>query len=100
MFLDSLVGDAAWRAKYALDADGKPIPFDIIKEEIESTHPFKVFQLRGMLVVSYFEKALYELPDDQVTAEKIRELADEMEQKMQGGFSPRPLLCVPHIISE
>lgn len=99
MFLDSLVSDAAWRAKYALDAAGNPVPFDIIQEEIMATHPFKVFQLRGMLVVSYFEKALYELSDDQVTAENIQKLADEMEQKMQGGFSPRPLLCVPHIIS-
>lgn len=99
MFLDSLVGDAAWRAKYARNEKGEPIPFEIIKEETESTHPFKVFQLRGMLVVSYFERALYELPDDQVTAENIQKLADDMEQKMQGGSSPRPLLCVPHIIS-
>lgn len=100
MFLDSLVGDAAWRAKYALDADGKPIPFDIIKEEITATHPFKVFQLRGMLVVSYFEKALYEMPEEDVTAENIQKLADETEMKIQGGPSARPLLCVPHVISD
>ena len=30
MFLDSLVSDAAWRAKYARDKDGKPIPFEIV----------------------------------------------------------------------
>ena len=56
MFLDSLVGDAAWRAKYAKNLDGKSIPFDIIEEEIKSTHPFAVFGLRAMLSVSYFEK--------------------------------------------
>lgn len=59
MFLDSLVGDAAWRAKYAKNRDGKSIPFDIIEEEIKSTHPFAVFGLRAMLSVSYFEKVSF-----------------------------------------
>lgn len=100
MFLDSLVGDAAWRAIYARDANDNPIPFDVIEEEIRATHPFAVFQLRGMLAVSYFEKALYELPDDQLTAERIQALADEVEHDIEGGFSPRPLLSVPHLISD
>ena len=30
MFLDSLVGDAAWRAKYACDTEGSPIPLSLI----------------------------------------------------------------------
>jgi len=100
MFLDSLVGDAAWRAKYALDLEGKPIPFDIIEEEIRATQPFAVFALRGMLAVSYFEKALYELPEEEMTSERIQSLADEIEQKIQGGLSPRPLLSVPHLVSD
>jgi hypothetical protein len=100
MFLDSLVGDAAWRAKYALDMDGKPIPFEIIEEQIMSTHPFAVRQLRSMIAVPFFEKALYELPDDEVTAERIQTLADEIEKKIQGGLGPRPILSVPHIISD
>jgi len=100
MFLDSLVGDAAWMAKYAKSTDGTPIPFDVIEEKIRSTHPFAVFQLRAMLVVSYFEKALYELDDDEVTPAKVLELADEVEERIQGGKSPRPLLSVPHIISD
>ena len=100
MFLDSLVEDAAWMAKYARNNDGKPIPFDIVEERIKSTHPFAVFQLRAMLAVSYFEKALYELPDDKVTPESIMHIADEIERSIQGGFSPRPLLSVPHILSD
>ena len=100
MFLDSLVSDAAWRAKYALDVDGNPIPFEIIEEEIRATHAFAVFQLRAMLSVSYLEKAIYELPEDQVTAEKIQSLADEVELKIQGGFGSRPLLAIPHIVSD
>ena len=91
MFLDSIVGDANWRAKYALHGTtGEPIPFDLIEEGTRATHPFAVFQIRAMLSVSYFEKALYELPEDQVTKENILKLADEMETKIQGGSSARP----------
>lgn len=100
MFLDALVGDAAWMAKYARSVNNEPIPFELIEESIRSTQPFEVFQLRAMLAVPYYEKALYELNDEDVTAEKISELADEIEIKIQGGLSPRPLLSVPHIISD
>lgn len=100
MFLDSLVGDAAWRAKYARDLEGKPIPFEIHEEKIRSTFPFEVFQLRAMIAVSYFEKALYELSDEEITSEKVQALADEIEHKIQGGLSPRPLLSIPHLISD
>lgn len=100
MFLDALVEDSAWRAKYALNVDGEPIPFDIIEEEIRSTYPFSVRGLRAMLSVPYFEKALYELPDEEVTADRIQSLADEIEIRIQGGLGPRPLLSVPHIISD
>jgi oligoendopeptidase F len=100
MFLDALVDDAAWRAKYALDKDGKPIPFELIEEEIRATHPFNVRRLRDMLSVAYFEKALYELAVEQVTADQIQKLAHDIEKKIQGGLGPRPLLSVPHIISD
>ena len=100
MFLDSLCGDAAWRAKYAKDRSGNPIPWKLHEEELHAVHPFRVFALRSMLSVPYFEKALYELPDDQVTPTIIIELADRVEQEMQGGLAPRPLLSVPHILSD
>ena len=100
MFLDSLVEDAAWMAHYARNSDGEPIPFNVVEERIKSTHPFAVFRLRAMLAVSYFEKSLYELPDEEVTPERVMQLADEVEKTIQGGFSPRPLLSVPHILSD
>jgi len=108
MFLDSLVGDVDWRVKYARKksegTDGELndiIPFEIIEEETRSTHPFEVFQLRRMLAVSYFEKALYELPEAEVSVEKVLSLADEIEKDiMCGGLDARPLLSVPHIIAD
>jgi oligoendopeptidase F len=100
MFLDSLVDDADWKAKYALNRDGEPIPFEIIQEGLEQTHPYAVFTIRAMLVVPYFEKALYELKDEEVTKEKILEMADEIEKKICGGLQGRPVLSVPHILAD
>lgn len=94
MFLDSLVGDSAWRAVYARNDKDEPIPFDLLKQEIESSHPYAVFLLRAMLAVSYFEKALYELPEEEVTAERVRDLADSVEVDIQGGLGLRPILAV------
>ena len=53
-----------------------------------------------MLAVPYFEKALYELPPEQLTPAAIAALADEIETQVCGGLSSRPLLSVPHILSD
>ena len=53
-----------------------------------------------MLAVPYFEKALYELPEDAVTAETVIELANKIEKEIQGGASSRPLLSVPHLLAD
>jgi len=100
MFLESLVGDAAWRGKYARDRDGKPVPWELVEQEIRSVHPYKVFGLRAMICVPYFEKALYELPEEALTAQRVAQLADEIELKITGGPSPRPLLSVPHLLAD
>jgi hypothetical protein len=100
MFLDSLVGDAAWRGRYARDRAGKPVPFPLLAEEIEAKHPYAVMDLRGMLAVPYFEKALYELPEAELSSVRVLELADEIERRIQGGLGPRPLLSVPHLLSD
>jgi oligoendopeptidase F len=91
MFLDSLVGDAAWRGRYARDRDGKPVPWELVESDLRSNHPYKVFALRAMIAVPYFEKALYELPEAEVTAERITALADEIETKIQVSLVPMVL---------
>ena len=45
-----------------------------------------------MLSVPYFEKALYELPEEEVTPQRILALADEVEARIEGGAAPRPLM--------
>ena len=100
MFLDSLCGDAAWLGRYAKDRSGSPFPWDLLERSIREKHPFEVFMLRGMIAVPYFEKALYELDEAELTAENIERIADEIEHKIQGGLAARPLLSVPHITSD
>ncbi|KAK9816558.1 hypothetical protein WJX72_001939 [[Myrmecia] bisecta] len=100
MFLDAFVGDAAWLGRYARSREGAVIPWALIEKSIRATHPYAVFSLRTMLSVPYFEKALYELPDDQVTPETVLALADRIEQEVEGGPSPRPLMSVPHILAD
>tara|TARA_B110000977_G_scaffold176155_1_gene231535 strand:- start:13631 stop:15409 length:1779 start_codon:yes stop_codon:yes gene_type:complete len=100
MFLDSLCGDAAWLGRYARDRNGVPVPWDLLKRSISEKHPYNVFQLRGMIAVPYFEKALYEMEESELTAENIQKVADEIELKIQGGLAARPLLSVPHITSD
>ena len=100
MFLDSLVGDAAWQGRYGKSKDGKVIPWEIIEKRIRQTHNYQVFRTRGMLVVPYFEKALYELPEDQVTPEVVLKLADEIDKKIYLGECARPVITVPHILAD
>ena len=100
MFLDSLVGDAAWRAKYAISRDGEPLPWELHEADLRASHPYRVFALRAMIAVPYFEKALYEMADEDVTPESIKALAEKVELDIQGGLSPRPLLSVPHLLSD
>ena len=81
MFCDSLLSDADWLKQYALNTDGKPVPDDIIKAMIDSKQPFKAYQERSILVVPYFERALYQLSDADLTPENITKLARASEKK-------------------
>jgi Zn-dependent oligopeptidase len=100
MFLDSLVGDAAWLSRYAKNDKGEIIPWELIERTIRETHEYKVFALGAMLAVPMFERRLYELEEADITPENIMELANQIEMQVQGGFSPRPLMSVPHILSD
>lgn len=53
-----------------------------------------------MLAVPYFERALYEADEETLTPAGLLALADEVEERLQGGLSPRPLLSVPHILAD
>jgi hypothetical protein len=53
------------------------------------------------LVVPYFERALYQLSDEELNAETVTKLARDMEKKILGlDASPRPLMAIPHLLSD
>lgn len=47
---------------------------------------------------SYLQ-ALYELPEEQLSVAGLLAMADDVEMRVQGGLSPRPLFSVPHILA-
>ncbi|WP_391091489.1 M3 family metallopeptidase [Vibrio sp. NH-UV-68] len=101
MFCDSLLNDADWLKQYALDAKGNPVPDEIIQAMINSNQPFKAYQERSILVVPYFESALYQMSDGDLTPEKITALARDCEKRILGlECSPRPLMAIPHLLSD
>lgn len=101
MFCDSLIGDADWLKAYACDKGGEAIPEDLIRAKLEATQPFRAYGERSILVVPYFERALYRLPEEALTAETVLELARSTENRILGlSCSPRPLMAIPHLLNQ
>lgn len=101
MFCDSLLDDADWLKRYAHNAQGEPIPDALIHARIQTTQPFAAYGERSTLVVPYFERALYRLSDEQLTADTVLALARATEQRILGvAVGPRPLLAIPHLLNQ
>ena len=101
MFFDSLLGDADWLKLYARNAAGEPPPDALIKLKIEADQPFAAFRDRQMLVVAYFERAVYAMPEDELSPERLISLARETEQRVFGlECAPRPVLAIPHLLDK
>ena len=101
MFCDSLLDDADWLKRYARNGNGAPPPDSLIQALIAARQPMRAFNERHILLVPYFEWALYQWDDEQLTPEAITRLARECEQRILGiSGSPRPLLAIPHLLSQ
>lgn len=101
MFFDALLDDADWQARYALDGAGNPPPLELVERAIDAHQPFAAWNVRSMLAVCYGEKALYELPDEQLTPEIALRTLRDVERKflfLDEG-APRPILAVPHLLA-
>lgn len=101
MFCDSLLDDADWLKRYAHNDKGEPVPDELIHARIKTTQPFAAFGERSILVVPYFERALYRLSDDELTPEAVLALARATELRILGvAVGPRPLLAIPHLLNQ
>jgi oligoendopeptidase F len=101
MFFDSLLGDADWLELYARNAAGEPPPDALLELKIEAEQPFAAYQERQMLVVAYFEWAVYSMPENELSPERLIALARETEQRVFGlECAPRPVLAIPHLLDK
>lgn len=100
MFMDSLLGDADWRERYARDARGRAMPLELIERAVEERQPFRAWDMRMMLTVPFAERALYEIPDPDLTPERVLETFRRIERELQGlTAGVRPVLAVPHLLA-
>ncbi len=99
MFLDSLLADADWQARYARTRSGDPIPFALIEKGLRAHQRGQASNLRAMCAICYAERAIYEIPDAELSAERILEEIRAVENRLLGMDSSRPALSVPHLLS-
>lgn len=100
MLLDSLLEDADWRTRYALDGSGRPMPLELIEREIREQQPLRAWDVRAMLTIPFAERAIYELPEAELTPERVLAVCREVERRLQGlPAAPRPVLSVPHLLA-
>ena len=99
MFFDSLLGDGDWLKLYARNRAGESLPDALIEEKIEAEQPFAAYAERCLLVVPYYEWAVYSMPEAKLTGERLIGLARQTEKRILGlDCAPRPLLAIPHLL--
>ena len=76
------------------------MPHDLIRARIASRQPFMAFDERSLAAVSYFEAALYAMPDVSRTPDAVLQLARDTEQRVLGVVGPRPMLAIPHLLNQ
>lgn len=101
MFMDAFLSDADWQRRYATNAKGEAMPIDLIERAIRSAQPGAALSTRMMLAICFAEKAIYEIPDSELSAERIlgeiRRVERELVMVEEG--NPRPVLSVPHLLA-
>jgi hypothetical protein len=96
-FFEALPGDPCWIRRYARNADGEPMPDEMIRERVESNRAFLAYNERRDLVPTYFEQALYAMDDAERTTESVLDLERSLTQRMLGVSSNTVyVLGMPH----
>ena len=101
MFLDSLLDDADWQTRYARTTQGEAIPAELIEKGIRAAQPSATWMQRAHVAVCYAERAIYEIPDEELTPARVLEVIRDVERRLLfiDDASPRPTLSIPHLLS-
>lgn len=97
MFVDSLMSDPLWLHRYARASDGAPMPPELITRSLVESSRLKVMEFRRMLAVSFFEKALYEMPEEDLRPGPVARMIEKVNQRflmIHGNL--RPFLAMVH----
>ncbi|MHC4939390.1 MAG: M3 family metallopeptidase [Planctomycetota bacterium] len=99
MFLDSILNDADWLTRYARNKQGEAMPFELIEKSIRSRQRGAASTLRAMCAICYAERAIYEIPDEELTKERVLREIRAAENRLLGMDGGRPALSVPHLLA-
>jgi hypothetical protein len=99
MFLASLLEDADWQSRYARTKDGERVPFELVDKGLRARQRGEASSLRGKCAICYAERAIYEIPEQELTAERVLHEIRTAENRLVGMDAPRPALSVPHLLS-
>lgn len=82
MFSDSISDDPEWMIRYAKEKNGQRIPDELILEAAIERQRYAARTQRSLLIIPYVERALYTMPEDELTPENVLKLTREIEQKL------------------
>ena len=98
-FFEALPGDPCWIRRYARNADGEPMPDEMIRAGVESNRAFLAYSERRDLVPTYFERVLYAMDDAERTTESVLDLERSLTQRILGvSNNTVHVLSMPHPI--
>jgi oligoendopeptidase F len=91
MFLDRVLDDADWLTHYA------HMPMELIERSLRTHQPFEATVARRVLPICYFERALYQLPDSELTTDNVIALARKIEKELWFlNGATKPILSATH----
>ncbi len=101
MFMDSLLSDADWQRRYAKNNAGESMPIELIERAVRTSQPGAALSTRMMLAICFAERAIYEIPDAELSAERILAAIRQAERQlvMIEDGNGRPALSVPHLLA-
>jgi hypothetical protein len=98
MFMDSISSSIEWRVRYAKNEKGESYPFDLYERKTRQLQPLRPLDMMGICFVVFFEKEIYETPANELTREKVLEIARKINRKyFDRSEDSISILNVPHI---
>lgn len=97
-FCDGMMDLPAWRARYTMDGDGRPMPVETILDLLRAEHGSRALVGVNGLATILGERSVYEMAPSALTADRLLKETRWLETNLIGCGSSRPLFSVPHLV--